>query len=445
MRARLIAGLVVVSVLTAGCSNGELLVENSGGEGTTHSSDRNAFGNSARNLSDEQRRRFEVGDSFFTQNWVTAPASTEARDGLGPLLNAQSCSSCHVRDGRGSPDGPAPGLLLRVGDAEGHPDYGGQIQDRSIIGVDPEATVRTIYVEVPGTYADGTTYALRRPVHSLEDLAYGEIEVDVPLSPRLALPVFGVGLIEAIPEEDILELADPDDTDGDGISGRPNYVADLINGGKTLGRFGWKANVPSVAQQVASAFNEDIGITSPVLPEESCAPVQTACAEAISGGSPEISQDIFDDVVFYNRTLAVPARRNLDDPDVITGAGLFEQVGCVSCHRPGYVTGDHSIDALVEQEIFPFTDLLLHDMGPDLADDRPDGEATGSEWRTPPLWGLGLNDVVNGNTTLLHDGRARNIEEAILWHDGEAASAREEFTKLTAVQRSQLISFLESL
>lgn len=445
MRARFVAGLAVASLLVAGCSGNELLVENSGGEGTTQSSDRNAFGNSARNLSDEQRRRFEVGDSFFTQNWVTAPASTEARDGLGPLLNAQSCSSCHVRDGRGSPDGPAPGLLMRVGDAEAHPHYGGQIQDRSILGVDPEATVRTIYVEVPGTYPDGTTYTLRRPVHTLEDLSYGEIEIDVPLSPRLAPPVFGAGLIEAIPEERVLEWADPEDTDGDGISGRPNYVTDLINGDLALGRFGWKANVPSVPQQVATAFNEDIGITSPLLPDENCTAVQSACAEAISGGSPEISQDIFDDVVFYNRTLAVPARRNLEDPDVVAGAGLFEEVGCVSCHRPAFVTGDDPIDALVDQEIFPFTDLLLHDMGPDLADDRPDGDATGSEWRTPPLWGLGLNEVVNGNTSLLHDGRARNIEEAVLWHGGEATSARDEFTRLTAVQRTQLIAFLESL
>jgi CxxC motif-containing protein (DUF1111 family) len=437
--------------MAVACSGGsDLLVPESGGEGTTDASNRNAFGNSARNLTDEERRAFEVGDSFFTQNWVTAPASTDARDGLGPLLNAQSCSSCHLLDGRGSADGEKPGVLFRIGTthdgvAEPDPVYGDQIQDRAILGVAPEASVRTIYTEETASFPDGSTYGLRRPVHELADLAYGEVSVETILSPRLAPPVFGAGLLEAIPESDVLAVADPDDADGDGISGRTNQLLDVSTGETALGRFGWKANVPSVEQQVAAAFIGDIGITSPLFPEDNCTPTQVECAAAITGGSPEISQDLFDQVVFYNRTLAVPARRNLDEPGVVAGSSLFEEAGCVSCHQPRQETGDSDIEALADQVIYPFTDLLLHDMGPDLADGRPDGEATGVEWRTPPLWGIGLTETVNGNLNFLHDGRARSLEEAILWHGGEAEESKQAFVGLSQEQRSVLIEFLESL
>lgn len=442
--------LAVVAFVLWPSPNAVLLVTASGGEGSTGAADSNAFGDSARNLTNDERRVFEVGDSFFTQNWVTAPSSTEARDGLGPLLNAQSCSSCHLLDGRGTPDGNEPGLLMRLsvpgeGGDEPEPTYGGQLQDRSILGVPPEGAVRTIYTEEAGTYQDGSSYSLRRPVHEMSDLAYGPISVDVMTSPRLALPVFGAGLIEAIPEPDIVDSADPDDSDGDGISGRPNYVVDIETGATVLGRFGWKANVPTVAQQVAGAFLGDIGITSELMPVESCTATQKACLEAPNGGTPEITEDIFADVVFYSRTLAVPARRGLDDPGVVEGAGLFSQVGCASCHQPMQKTGDTDITALAGQVIYPFTDLLLHDMGPGLADGRPDGLASGSEWRTPPLWGLGLNGVVNGHEFYMHDGRARSIEEAILWHDGEAAGARDAFTRLSAEQRRKLLEFLGSL
>jgi CxxC motif-containing protein (DUF1111 family) len=449
MRARLLAGLLLV---LAACSSptADLLVVDSGGEGTTNASDRNAFGNSARNLTNDERRRFEIGDSFFTQNWVTAPSSTDARDGLGPLHNAQSCSSCHLLDGRGSPDSGEPGLLFRLGVLSGDeqapdPSYGDQLQDRSILGIEPEGSFRVIYVDEEGSYPDGSVYSLRRPVYQLEDLAYGEISVDVVVSPRLAPAVFGAGLLEAIPEASITSLADPDDEDGDGISGRPNHVAELATGGSALGRFGWKANVPGVAQQVASAFNGDIGITSPLLPDENCTPTQTECAVAIDGGSPEITRDRFEDVVFYNKTLAVPARRGLDDPDVIAGASLFAATGCTSCHVARHETGASEIEALSNQVIYPFTDLLLHDMGPGLADGRPDGLATASEWRTPPLWGIGLTETVNGHLNFLHDGRARSLEEAILWHGGEAAAARDTFAALDSAQRAQLLAFLESL
>ena len=393
---------------------------------------------------------FEVGDSFFTQNWVTAPASTDTRDGLGPMFNAQACASCHVRDGRGSPETGEIGLLFRLGVNTGEgqspdPSYGGQLQDRAVLGVPAEGTIRRLYVEEEGAYADGSRYTLRRPVHEFDDLAYGPLAVEVMVSPRLAPPVFGSGLLGAIPESDIVRAADPEDVDGDGISGRPNMVLDALSGETVVGRFGWKANVATVEEQVASAFSADVGITSALFPDEDCTAVQTECAAALGGGDPEIPADRMEKVVFYTKTLAVPARRDLDTPEVAAGAELFLDVGCAGCHQPRHETGDSDIDALAHQVIFPFTDLLLHDMGPGLADDRPDGEATGSEWRTPPLWGVGLTETVSGATFFLHDGRARSLEEAILWHGGEAEPAATGFKSLTAEQRSNLIAFLGSL
>jgi len=434
-----------------------LLQPAAGGEGTLFGITRDAFGSSARNLSSEERRRFEVGDSFFTQNWVTAPASTDARDGLGPLLNAMACSSCHVRDGRSEPPvGDAegnPGLLLRlsvpgVDLAAGpvpHEEYGDQLQDRAILGVVPEGEVTISYQEVAGAYPDGTPYSLRRPTYTIGQLSYGPLPDDIEVSPRLAPAVFGGGLLEAIPEDAILDRADPDDGDGDGVSGHPNYVSDPATGEIVLGRFGWKANAGNVRHQTAAAFSGDLGITSSLFPSETCTAVQLDCGSAPNGGTPEIDDDRLDTVTFYVQTLAVPARRDLDDPEVEAGADLFSDIGCESCHRASFTTGDHEVAALANQEIHPFTDMLLHDMGEGLADGRPDFLASGSEWRTPPLWGIGLTETVNGHTTFLHDGRARSLEEAILWHGGEADTARTAFTELSSTDRNRVIAFLESL
>ncbi|MGI9584378.1 MAG: di-heme oxidoredictase family protein [Acidimicrobiia bacterium] len=442
-------------MIIAGCSStsSHLLAEDPGGDTTTPLNNRNAFGSPAPNLTDEQRQVFEIGDSFFTQPWVVAPASTDARDGLGPLFNATSCSACHVLEGRGSPpmdgDEPERGLLFRIGvDRDGivspHEAYGNQLQDRSIQGVPVEGAMSVVYEQVLGSYGDGSSYTLRHPAYSVSDPSYGPVG-DHLISPRVAPAVFGMGLIEAIPGETILANADPHDENGDGISGRANHLYSKALGMDVLGRLGWKANVATVEDQVAAAFLDDIGITSPFHPAENCTTVQVECQAAVNGGSPEVTAERLAQIVFYNSTLAVPQRRNLDEPEVQAGAELFAEMQCTACHVPIFDTGDHRIDAVSNQRITPFSDFLLHDMGAGLADGMPDGLASGTEWRTPPLWGIGLIEEVNGHSFLLHDGRARSIEEAILWHGGEAAASQNAFTALTADERAEVIAFLESL
>jgi CxxC motif-containing protein (DUF1111 family) len=425
-----------------------------GGDATTLDASARAFAQFIPTLTREERRAFAVGNNFFNDNWVTAPASTEGRDGLGPLFNAQSCSTCHFADGRGSPpldaDDPTRGLLVRISvlDEAGNPipvpGYGDQLQDRSIEGVAPEATIVITRETIVGSYGDGTTFELEAPTYALTDLAYGALPDDVLVSPRVAPPVFGVGLLEAIPAASIVAAADPADADGDGVSGRPNLVAGR-SGEQLLGRFGWKASVVTVNAQNAAAFVGDIGITSSLHPDQPCEPVQIDCAAAPAGGDPEIDEHKLERVTFYTRTLAVPARRDVGSPDTDAGEELFGAIGCASCHTPTQQTGDSDVAALADQMIHPYTDLLLHDMGQGLADGRPDGDATGSEWRTAPLWGIGLTATVSGHTRFLHDGRARNLTEAILWHGGEAADAQERFRELSAADRRRLLAFLESL
>ena len=461
--------LVLAAALLGACSNPEptmiptptpiplVLVAESGGDTSAFTTTRNAFGLSARNLSNQERRTFAVGNSFFRQNWVTAPASTKARDGLGPTFNALSCSSCHLLDGRGKPpDGPEDGergLLLRLsipgtgphGGPIPEPTYGGQLQDRAVVNVPIEGEFVIVYQEVPGSFEDGETYSLRNPSYRFKSLTFGPMSPETLISPRVAPAIVGMGLLEAIPETDILSAADPDDMDGDGISGRTNTVWDERNDAVSLGRFGWKANVPTVEQQTAGAFLGDLGVTSEIFPDENCTSPQRECMMAPNGGTPEIGAERLADVVFYTQTLAVPAMRDIDDPQVKQGAKLFAESGCALCHTPQQVTGLHDIEALSNQTIYPYTDLLLHDMGPELADERPDFDADGQEWRTPPLWGIGLVKTVNGHTMFLHDGRARNLTEAILWHGGEGSRSRDAFRALTKEERDALIRFLNSL
>jgi CxxC motif-containing protein (DUF1111 family) len=430
----------------------------SGGETTVFDTTRDAFSRPARNLTDAQRDRFFVGNAIFNRNWVTAPGSVTSIDGLGPRFHARACSACHPRDGRGAPpttDTEIPvALLFRLSipgtDAHGgprpEPTYGGQFAPIAILGVPADGQMVIRYAEIQGAYADGEPYTLRQPTYGVSDLAHGPTHPELMISPRIAPALIGMGLLEAISEESLLRIAAAQRRGPDGIEGRPNYVWDVKANRTTLGRFGWKANQPTVEQQVAAAFNGDIGITSSLFPKQPCTDAQAECRGAISGGDPEINNALLSDVVAYSRTLAVPARRNADDAGVRRGQRLFTDIGCARCHTPSHTTAVHpELPQLSHQLIHPYTDLLLHDMGEALADHRPDFAATGRQWRTPPLWGIGLVMVVNRHTYFLHDGRARNLEEAILWHDGEALPARERFRGLTRSDRLTLLRFLESL
>lgn len=426
----------------------------SGGDTTVINTSPAAFAQPAPNMSAERSDDHFVGNSLFNKNWIMAPGTAKTRDGLGPLFNARSCSACHFKDGRGRtphPENPdAAGLLFKVGVfAEGavkaHPIYGSQFQDHAIDGVEPEGKVQITYEEVKGTYGDGTSYSLRRPTYTATEPGYGPFG-EIRLAPRIAPQVFGVGLLERISAERLEELADPDDADGDGISGRISRVTHPATGKPAIGRFGWKAGQPGVDTQTAGAFNGDIGVTSPILPEVELTEAQAALRKLPNGGEPEVESKLFDTIVFYARTLAVPARRRPEDPEVLRGEQLFQKIGCASCHTPIQTTPlDASFPELSQQRFAPYTDLLLHDMGAELADGFADAASSGSEWRTPPLWGIGLFKVVNGHQELLHDGRARGVAEAILWHGGEGEQSKERFRALSAAERAAIVAFVEDL
>lgn len=436
----------------------------SGGTTTIFDASMNAFGFPAQNLILWEKNKFSLGNSVFKANWVVAPASTTSLDGVGPFFNARSCSGCHNLDGRGTP--PAnPGdelgsLLFRLsipgddghGGPLGDPQYGGQLSNHGIYAgasmtVIPEGTVDVTYSMITGSYQDGTNYELRDPIYTFRDLGYGAFSTGIMYSPRLAQQMPGLGLLEAITEADILALADPSDANGDGISGRPNYVWNYKTRTTDLGRFGWKANQPTLLQQVAGAAIGDMGLTTTLFPDENLTGQQvTDYGSWTNGGNPELQVNDFDQLVFYCQTLAVPARRNWSDAEVLRGKELFVQAKCASCHNPTFVTGTHNVVALSNQKIRPYTDMLLHDMGSGLGDGRPDYLATGNEWRTPPLWGLGLIQTVNNNGRfLMHDGRARTLEEAILWHGGEGQFSKNAFVKMNSADRAALIKFLNSL
>lgn len=420
----------------------------SGGATTTNLVGSLAFSQPAPNLSQENLNKHLLGDVLFEAAFVKAPATINP--GLGPLFNNSSCVNCHIADGRGRP--PLGGeqletMLFRISipgndinnGPKPVPGFGRQLQVKSVLGYEPEGNVTISYETIYGTYPDGTSYSLVRPDYNIS----GRIGSGFLYSPRVAPFVFGTGLLEAIKESDIITLADENDDNQDGVSGRPNFVWNVREETFEIGRFGWKANTPTLLQQLAAAYVNDIGITSPYFPIENCAD-GTQCDT--TGDDPEIDQLTLDMVEIYLQTLAVPSRRNYNDADVKRGKILFKQAGCNSCHTTTFTTGTHkSVPELSNQKIHPYTDLLLHDMGDELADGRPDFMADGNEWRTPPLWGIGLVTVVNGHTNFLHDGRARNLEEAILWHFGEGEKSREKFMNLSKNDRSALIKFLNSL
>ncbi len=418
----------------------------------------NAFTMPVSNITPEHESLFFSGNGFFNQSWVQAPASTKNRDGLGPLYNARSCSSCHFKDGRGRPplkhESHFSSLLLRLSiDGEGphggpvpDPVYGNQLQPFTILGVPAEGTPSVTYVHHPGLYPDGTPYELIHPTYEISDLAHGPMDSTLRISPRVAPSVVGLGLLEAIDEKKLLAMQDENDNNDDGISGRINWVWDVTSEALTIGRFGWKSEQPSVLQQSAGAFIGDMGITSHIFPIQPCTNFQLECAEARDGGNPELSDSILERVVTYTRLLAVPGRQRYNDPATLRGKKIFGDIGCASCHVPSHRTStDFDLVELREQTIWPYTDLLLHDLGENLSDNRPVFDAMGTEWRTPPLWGLRFYRVVNGHQRLLHDGRARGIEEAILWHGGEAKYSRDEFKNISLEDRNLLVQFVESL
>lgn len=422
----------------------------SGGATTIFDATANAFGQPAPNLSAAELIRHVQGDAIFEAEFSADRASPFR--GLGPMFENVSCESCHFGDGRGQP--PLPGqpfstLLFRVsvsgrgphGGPNPAPGYGTQIELQASPGFTPMIYAAVQYSDSNGTFADRSAFQLRVPHYSFSG-GYAALPSDVLVSPRVAPVNFGVGLLEAVPEEQIRSQAYRGHAQGDGVKGHVNIVWNAIQRRYAVGRFGWKANVPNLLQQVAGAFNGDMGVTSSFFPAEPC--------EGMFAGCKRHGADVTDDqvalVTFYTQTLAVPARRNLDDPRVERGEQIFARAGCASCHSPTLTTGQlPGVPAVSGQVIHPYTDLLLHNMGPALADNRPDFGAAGNEWRTPPLWGVGLVQVVNGHSTFLHDGRARSLLEAVLWHGGEAATSRERVRHATAEQRAALIAFLESL
>lgn len=437
--------------------------------------DREAFSQPSQNMSFADRSDFFIGNGFFKRLWVSSPSSTTSADGLGPLYNARSCQRCHLKDGRGHPpenaQDSAVSMFLRVSvppqneeqenairnhliNSVPEPTYGDQLQDIAVPGHLPEGRMSISYEEIEVSFADGTKASLRKPNYTFTDLGYGPMHDDAMLSPRVTPPMIGLGLLEAVAEEDVLANADPADINGDGISGTAKFIWSRAHERVMLARFGWKAGNATIIDQSSAALAGDIGISNPLFPAHSgdCTANQSTCLAAPAGiggpgGALEAGADALDKIVFYARNLAVPVRRNAGDGLVLRGKELFYQANCIACHTPKHATrNDADVpEALRGQLIWPYTDLLLHDMGEDLADGRPEGTATGSEWRTPPLWGIGFTQKVNGHTYFLHDGRARNLTEAILWHGGEAMSARETFRTMEKTDRDALIAFLESL
>jgi CxxC motif-containing protein (DUF1111 family) len=413
-----------------------------GGDTTVRDRTSGAYSLPAPNLDDVSLALHLEGDADFEAAFVTAPAPVNA--GLGPLYNHTSCVGCHLRDGRGLPllgVGSTSQALVRVSLASGVPTVPGgpvpvpglgtQLQDHAIFGVVPEVEVELRWDEEPGRYDDGEPYSLRRPrLQIVRGDDRSPLPADVLTSLRIAPPMFGRGLLAAVAEDTLRALADPDDVDGDGIKGQLNQPWDGPAGRPGAGRFGHKANTATLEEQVAAAYANDMGVSNPTFRDGAAAP--------------DIDADTLAAVTMYSATLAVPARA----PATLAsrrGEDHFAALGCAGCHIPTLVTGEHEVAALANQEIWPYSDLLLHDLGDELADHRPDFAASGAHWRTAPLWGLGLVQTVTPGAGYLHDGRARTVAEAILWHGGEAAASRDAFRAASRRVRDDLLAFLSIL
>lgn len=417
-----------------------------------------SFALPAANLPKEQLRRFFEGQRLFNIAFVRAPSPVTELSGLGPTFNRPSCGACHTRDGRGQPPaGPDDALMqmvVRLGVVNprrgmfGAPDpaYGLQLNDRGIEGVPAEGRAEITWEEIDGAYADGERYRLRRPRVGLSRLAFGALGQETAMSLRIAPQLVGQGLLEAVSDADLLAWRDANRDHPDGVRGAPRFVFSGTPPAMSSGRFGWRAEQPSVRAQIAAALLNDMGLTTSLHPEKNCPPPQAACRAADPGAKPNVSDETLDTIAFYVSTLAVPERRDAEKPEVRRGEKLFGAIGCAACHRTTMTTrGDPAIPMLSKQTIHPFTDLLLHDMGDGLADGLHESNVSGRMWRTAPLWGIGLVPLVNGHENYLHDGRARGLAEAILWHGGEAEMAKDRFRALPKADRDALIAFLRSL
>lgn len=434
---------------------------------TVERADAQAYSEPAPALTYAQQAPFMAGRSHFKRPWVTFGLPT-GDWGLGPTFIADRCTGCHVGGGRGnppsSPDRQLTSTLVRISkpgaDQHGAPlpleNYGDQLQNNALRGqsldmaysdkpVPAEAEIFLDWFEQEVLLSDGERVSLRAPRLRIEKLAFGPLDSDVMTSLRNASPVFGLGLLQAVSEEMLQEIAAHQRSLG--YNGRVNRVWDEINQRPAMGRFGWKANVASIKQQIAMAALGDMGVTSGLFPQQNCPSVQDICQKEVPGNSPELIDNDWNELEFWTLGLAVPAARDQTDSEVLRGAVLFEQAQCAVCHLPNLRTAERfdRLPQLANQTFHAYTDLLLHDMGEELADGRPDFGAGPKDWRTPPLWGLGLSQIVSGSIALLHDGRARNVTEAILWHGGEGAKSRDAFKAMARGDRAALVKFVNSI
>ncbi len=438
-----------------------------GGETSNQVENKNSFSLSSRNLDEHMQINFLVGNALFERMWEDSSISKNiAKDGLGPFFSARSCESCHINDGRGhipltNKEDKISVVIQISQNIEQSNDYiknidddtyGGQISEFSVKDVLKEADIIIDYKYSLEMYEDGRVVELRRPIIKIDNLNYGEFNESTTFSARIAQPMIGLGLIEHISDQSLLMNEDIDDTNKDGVSGKANKVWDIRKERLAIGRFGWKAAQPSVYQQTADAFYHDMGLSNKLYSNPfNCTSKQEECTKAISGNSEEyddleVSSDQLDLVTFYSSQLGVPARRSINAENVKKGKEIFFALNCNSCHVESFTTGDSGSHAnLNNQIIYPYSDFLLHDMGESLSDGVSEFLAQGSEWRTPPLWGIGLTNVVSDEYGYLHDGRARTIEEAILWHGGEAKEIIQNYKKLKKIEVNQLLSFINSL
>lgn len=445
-----------------------------GGEASVHVSGFNTIARPSANMPVFNQLNFHKGNGFFRQTWQPESGEDLVQDGLGPLFHTNSCSNCHIHDRRGH--APEDGEItdesvlvrlsipaitdqqkqrLRKSGVIPEPTYGGQLQVNALEGVKPEGRVRVTFDYFQVAFADGHQVELRKPIFTVENLGYGPMAENTMVSMRITPSMIGIGLLEAISEKSLLANEDPEDKNGDGISGRANRVWDIQKQRTSIGRFGWKAGVPTLRQQSAAAFSGDIGLTTSLFPDESCTEFQEDCLAAPRGEEPDVSDFILDKIVFYSRHVGVPVRTDAKKPGVLKGKKLFNEAGCAGCHQPSFTTASMDVQSetamtviekeLANQLIWPYSDFLLHDMGEGLADGRPEFLATGSEWRTPALWGIGHTQLLDRRTGFLHDGRARTLMEAILWHGGEAKQSRSKVLKMNAGERKALVAFIESL